>query len=509
MRSIILIILVLCGLSAKAQEGFVQACDIDEGGMAFHNMLLNEDTIVIIGGKQNLDYPQWGVFFCKMDTLGNILDYKVHYDTLGDTYVFGQNYEMIKTSDGGYALVGELFGLNYPIIIKLDVNGNLEFVREYPDDTVLNQRHWNIVEFEHGYISTGVKQQADDGFWDAFIMRTDHEGNKVWEISYGESGVMDSFRGLKKMSENEFWLLGGTSIKSNSVPSLYDVWKMNKIYRIDTMGIMGNVWEGEQEYIDNSTGSPVHIYSDGNGNWVHEGSYVDVLSDEIRVQQPEVLKRDEDFNVMWSTRFGLPTSNRNNFQDLVHTPDGGWVAAGQYWEEVPQSIPPVALQSGWLAKVSAEGDSLWSRTDTVYNNANGAEVLHYLSGVVALPSGSIIACGHLNRYQPEPAKSMGWIVKVDKDGCIEPGCNPILDAVNFTPLFEKIEVYPNPTSDVIQISSFDRYDWKLADNNGRLVKRGSSLTENSRIDLTDLPTGIYFLQLKMGNRILTKKIVKI
>ncbi len=503
----LLLLFILLSNAAKAQEGFIQAYDLNDGGMSFYNMLLVEDTLVVCGGIQNLDYPQWGLFFAKLDTLGNFLEYKVHYDSLGDTYVFEQGYEMIKTEDEGYALVGQLFFRNYPILIKLDVNGDLEFVREYPDTTVLNMRHWNIVEFEHGYISTGVKQQADDYKWDAFIMRTDKTGEKVWEISYGEYDERDSFRGINKIEDNEFLITGGTSNWSGDVSSVSDLFSIPRALIIDTLGNILWEWEGELHYAGGSSSRFNILHLSNDGNWINEGAFSTIIDNDNLHFQPEIIKRDTNFNVIWSTRFGEPTSNKNNFIDLVQTPDGGWVAAGQYYQEEPLSFPPVANLSGWLAKVSAEGDSLWSRTDTVfYHPIEGST--NFLSGVIALPSGSIIACGHLNRYAPEPAKSFGWIIKVDQHGCIEPGCNPILDAVNLTPMIESVNIYPNPTSDFITVSGAENFDWRLYDVNGKLIKMRKDEYQNTEIDLTELTSGIYFVRIRSGNRMLTKKIVK-
>jgi len=136
MRFIVISSIIVFSFCLKAQNGFIQAYDLDEVGMTFHNMLLVEDTIVLCGSIGVEELEQWGLVFVKMDTLGNILDYKTHFDQFGDNYSFEQGYEMIKTSDGGYALVGRFFHRNSPNLIKLDVNGDLDFVQEYPDTTV-------------------------------------------------------------------------------------------------------------------------------------------------------------------------------------------------------------------------------------------------------------------------------------------------------------------------------------------------------------------------------------
>jgi len=508
MRYIITVSLVILHISLFAQEGFIKAYDFNDTGMTFHNMLLVEDTLVVYGEILNVERTQWGAFFCKMDTLGNMLDYKTHYHhDNSDSYIFEQGYEMIKTTDGGYAIVGQLFFANHPILIKLDVNGDLEFVEEYPDSTVLNMRHWHIVEFERGYISMGVKQQADDYMWDAFIMRTDKNGEKIWEIGYGENNLWDALNGLNKINENEFLLTGVTGITSLDVDDIADMWVQPKAIKIDSLSNIFWEWEDDIHYSEGSAPTFGQLFPTSDGNWVNEGYYTTNLSQELNAFQGEIIKRDSDFNVIWATRFGEPTHRYNNFIDLTSTPDGGWVAAGQYVEFPPIYSGLAATLGGWLAKVNADGDSLWSRTDTVfYHPVEGS--INYLSGVVSLPSGSIIACGHLNRYAPEPAKSFGWMIKVDKHGCIEPGCHPTLTGMNLTPLLEAFEVFPNPAADNIRVSGLGNFDVSLYGVHGALLLHQPDNYEFADLDLRDLSTGVYFLQIQKNRQMITKKIIK-
>ena len=71
---------------------------------------------------------------------------------------------------------------------------------------------------------------------------------------------------------------------------------------------------------------------------------------------------------------------------------------------------------------------------------------------------------------------------------------------------EKIAVYPNPTSDYINISGpFVVTKAYLIDLNGRLVKK--SIGDTERIDVSDVATGTYILKAFVeGNQHIVKKI---
>ncbi len=81
--------------------------------------------------------------------------------------------------------------------------------------------------------------------------------------------------------------------------------------------------------------------------------------------------------------------------------------------------------------------------------------------------------------------------------------NDLAESLNF-------KIFPNPTSDWLQIS------WKgnengvaqLFDLKGRLIKNERINNENTRIDLKLLLKGIYLLKININNQFFTQKIVK-
>lgn len=507
MRLLVILLITFNVVSLKAQNGFIQTYALYEDyGLSFCNILLVEDTLVVFGSLANPDFPQWGLFFAKLDTLGEILEYSTHYDTTGHTYVFEQGAKMINTNDGGYALVGSNFTNSAPVLFKLNGNGNIEFVKEYPDNTTWTKRHTDIIEIGNGYISIGTKQQMADGLANAFAMRTDKQGNKIWEINYGEVGLYEKFSGIRKINENEILLTGYSSNTSEQIDTYHDLWSKGLALKIDTLGNILWAWESPQVYTANTSAPALsRIYPTNDGNWVSEGTYTTIdtiFGEEYVIVQSEIVKRDTNFNVIWRTVFGEPTTPYNNFTDIVQTPDEGWVAVGTYSIILDYNTYE-GYHTGMIAKVNAAGDSLWSRVDTIFSPAYGSQPT--LSGVVALPSGSIIACGQVNRYTPEPSKSFGWLIKVDKDGCIEPGCNPTT-GLNLTPVIDDFEIFPNPTTGFISIKGEGEFDVGVYGVEGRNYLGVKNIADKTELDLRKLKKGIYFLQIKKGYQIITKKI---
>jgi len=68
-------------------------------------------------------------------------------------------------------------------------------------------------------------------------------------------------------------------------------------------------------------------------------------------------------------------------------------------------------------------------------------------------------------------------------------------------------LFPNPSSGLINISGITQAaEVKIYSIQGKLLK--SLHQVETRIDISDLPTGVYFLNLKSGDTVLRKSIVK-
>jgi len=72
---------------------------------------------------------------------------------------------------------------------------------------------------------------------------------------------------------------------------------------------------------------------------------------------------------------------------------------------------------------------------------------------------------------------------------------------------EDVRIYPKPTSNIINITGLTQpAELKLYSIQGRLVKTESQV--ESSVDISDLPAGVYILNLISGNQVLRKRIVK-
>lgn len=76
-----------------------------------------------------------------------------------------------------------------------------------------------------------------------------------------------------------------------------------------------------------------------------------------------------------------------------------------------------------------------------------------------------------------------------------------------------IKLYPNPAFDKIQISLNSNFpesnsSYSIADLTGKIVQSGKINGAKTSVDISDLPTGLYIMNLQTGNKNYFKKIIK-
>lgn len=73
----------------------------------------------------------------------------------------------------------------------------------------------------------------------------------------------------------------------------------------------------------------------------------------------------------------------------------------------------------------------------------------------------------------------------------------------------EINLYPNPSTGLINVIIENPADYRLYDLSGKLIRSGSFKFVENQLEIKDLSTGLYFLKVNDGKRTVTEKISKI
>jgi hypothetical protein len=321
-----------------------------------------------------------------------------------------------------------------------------------------------------------------------FIKRISPTSQEVWTKEYGTPTDYEFMTSFIKLDDSTFV----AGVGKSPIYIGQDDWTRSRIFAIaPKLGLVKWDWLGPL----NEEASVHGLHQTPDKGWIYltQTYEPNPIPDPVEtwVAHIKVVRRDSAFNLLWERTLSPTASYWNSVGDLEATPDGNWVATGWWLSETYKTC---------FYKISDQGDSLWCTCLTPPDNTEGVVEP---GGVVVLPSGSAVCVARYDKYVPSPAKTYGWLIKVDNDGCVDTLCE--LSAV-FSPLAQSsVKVYPNPAVSYVKIL-FDSYfprqtTWTVFDAFGRSVRNGNiGLEVNSlEIDLAGLPNGLYFWEVRAPN----------
>ena len=184
----------------------------------------SDGGFVITGGAYNSTLGQYQVWLFKVDANGNLV-----WDRLLGSGTQDAGFSLTKTLDGGYAITGYKNGTDV-YLIKTDSSGITEWERTYGGAGT----DWGkcvIQTLDGGYAISGWTMSYSTSA-QAYIIRTSVDGTMLWENHFG-NGTSYSY-GLVEMPDGGFVLSGHTDGMGSGLMDFYAL-------RTDANG--NRVWE--------------------------------------------------------------------------------------------------------------------------------------------------------------------------------------------------------------------------------------------------------------------------
>lgn len=489
-------------MSVHAQNGFLNTYSNDFLGMSFNDAVLYHDTIIAFGGA--IDSFSQNIHISKIDSTGQLLETVVfrHPDTLN--VIIRDEYEIITTTNDEFIIAAHSFETKNIWVLKVDRSLNLIWFSEIEDPSAMIKFPNEIVEIPGGFLIAGYRQNQNFDL-NLFVSKIDHGGEFLWEKQFGSIDSSEFANGLVQISDTSFVL----SFDQTNKKSLDEVnfYIRGGFLTIDTSGALLST-DILGEY--NSTSILRATYDNDLNRMTHLSSRF-IFNDQfdLWIGANQISQRDTNFIMKWIAE-PLQTPARNLLYDLIETNDDNFIACGRWVHKIPTPDGDTSsIFSGGLFKVDQDGSPLWQVTDTV-DFGPGAETRHFANTVLELSSGNLLMIGRVDRFAPGPAKSFGWITKYDANGCRDTLCaydfTTSTGVVPYDIKASSLSVFPNPTDGIVywtsnisidQINVFDVHGQSLMS-----VKR-----PDQQIDLSHLPTGIYYLEFWVDGKRGVEKVV--
>ena len=348
-------------------------------GVGFQPAFAN-DNITIIKEEQQLEnkssistnpvFPRGGTF---MKTFG------------GTSIDLG--WCVRQTTDNGYIITGttESFGASWGDVwlIKTDYAGNKEWDKTFggsePDSGYCVQQ-----TTDGGYIITGETWSFGAGSGDVWLIKTDSDGNKLWNRTFGGKEFDYGFC-VQQTTDNGYIITGTTE---SFGASWGDVW----LIKTDSTGNI--MWNRTFGGIDVDWGHCVQQTTDG--GYIITGGTGSFGAGEYDVW---LIKTNSTGNMMWNRTFGGTEFDDGRF--VQQTTDGGYIITGRTRSFGAESTDV------WLVKTDTTGNEVWNRTfgGTEYDTG---------SCVQQTTDNGYIITGETESFGA--SKDDVWLIKTDSAG---------------------------------------------------------------------------------------------
>ncbi|QLH79062.1 hypothetical protein HZS55_17945 [Halosimplex rubrum] len=289
---------------------------------------------------------------------------------------------LIRTTDGGFALVGRRLTGDGDIdasLLVTDGDGDVEFDRTYGGDET--EVTYDVVETsDGGFAMAGLTESYGDGSSSGWLVKTDGEGNVEFTEAYGD-GRRDRAYGLVQTADGGF-VLGGDTTPPDSLDS--DFW----LVKTDEAGT--------EEFTRTYDGGTVEaMIRTSDGGFALAGT---TRSDDSFENSPRLLKTDEEGNEELSTVIDSEGVDQANA--LAQTADGGFALAGS-------GVAEGRAGECWLVKTDEAGNEEFTRS-------YGGEALDLADGVVQTDDGGFALAGLTESFDAEGSDI--YFVRTDEAG---------------------------------------------------------------------------------------------
>jgi hypothetical protein len=261
-------------------------------------------------------------------------------------------YSIQQTPDGGFIIAGQTdsygAGSEDVYLVKTDANGNINWSRTYGGISYDDGYSVSITN-DGGYIIAGVTVNFGAGFAEAYVIKTDANGNTAWTKTYGGPGTWEDAVAVHQSSDGGYIIVGHTTSYGAGD---------RDVYLIKTNANGDTTWT--RTFGDTLYERCYAVAECNDGGFILTGH---TTSYGAGMQDLYLIKTDTNGNAMWTKTYG--GSDWDEGWDVRQTSDSGFIITGF------TASFGAGDRDVYMIRTDVNGDTLWTKAYGGINRDEG------------------------------------------------------------------------------------------------------------------------------------------
>ncbi len=442
-----------------SQERYIKTYGTIDDDVGYNISVCDDNGYIICGTTEDFYNSRLNHYFVRTDHSGNLIWTKSIDDQESTNFA----YSVKPVGDSAFIAGGNSslpFCKDDFAYIKLQANSELQWkkIHDYPNHE--QYIHSVVVDDDTTYVFCGNSGYSNDWFENKIMLeKTNAAGQSVWmKFFHWECDDFFSHQMIKGI--NDGYVVCG---ERKDEPLLLKVSQTGN-----------RVWRYTYDTIPDAR-SVRCLCNAHNQGYLMAGV---IRNGSVYDNDLFFIKTDTSGQVEW-----VKVHDHETGYDLVSidtTNDGGFLACVNYYDQT--------YKSG-LIKLNSMGDTLWMREFSFTYQSE-------MNSMTAIPDGGAVMCGFTRDFGYGGKDVM--VIRTDENGLV-------------TSQIEKkaevdIYIYPNPSPSTFHMMNLpEDCRIEIRNSNGRAIKNSGSIPV---IDLTDYPSGLYYVSIDHPNGITIRKIIK-
>lgn len=428
---------------------------------------------------------------------------------IGDTNSTEWSYAVIKSSDQNFYLTGlngQLgFGQENILLSKLNSNGDTIWKKNIGYEGT-GEFARSILESNDGLYVLGYTESIGAGAADMYLVKTDKNGNVIWEKTYGGNANDD---GIDMVKLNDKYILLGNKYDLNNFQ--YDIYLVAINSSGDTLWTKTLGTESDDFATNLRLGNNQEILITGY-TFGNNADFMDAM----------FIKLDTSGNVIFQQTYDGAALGENSGDfatDIIEKSNGDYLLLA-----TENYIYQTSFTGNlWLLHLDANGDTLTTKSiihdDPIITNeitnkgnkfiavANTLNAMDEENPILFVFNDNLDTINSLLLYNTNQTHSNAFVsdtnylyitgyqynlYKAYEAYIAKINIQNVSAGIN-SKSKNKIQIHPNPSSDYIIVDSNKWKIYQIINVEGKILDKGNISKE--RININHLSSGKYFIQL--------------